>query len=256
MVQPNSLEPIRPFDRATLESMLKSPKATETGWTIESSEELYRIHSWGNPYFSINADGHLTVSPKGDRGGSLDLFELVEAIKQRNLHLPLLIRFPDILEDRIERINACFAKAIARYKYSGVYRGVFPVKCNQQRQLLEDIVRFGKPYQFGLEAGSKPELMIALATLDTPGALLICNGYKDKDYIETAMLGQRLGQQPIIVIEQMSEVDLAIAASQRLNIRPVLGVRAKLSTKGSGRWGYRRAIGLSLASRCPKFWRW
>lgn len=236
--------------------MLKSPKATETGWTIESSEELYRIHSWGNPYFSINADGHLTVSPKGDRGGSLDLFELVEAIKQRNLHLPLLIRFPDILEDRIERINACFAKAIARYKYSGVYRGVFPVKCNQQRQLLEDIVRFGKPYQFGLEAGSKPELMIALATLDTPGALLICNGYKDKDYIETAMLGQRLGQQPIIVIEQMSEVDLAIAASQRLNIRPVLGVRAKLSTKGSGRWGYRRAIGLSLASRCPKFWRW
>lgn len=250
MVQSNSLEPIRPFDRATLESMLKSSKTTETGWTIEASEDLYRIHSWGDPYFSINADGHLTVSPKGDRGGSLDLFELVEAIKQRNLHLPLLIRFPDILEDRIERINACFAKAIARYKYSGVYRGVFPVKCNQQRQLLEDIVRFGKPYQFGLEAGSKPELMIALATLDTPGALLICNGYKDKDYIETAMLGQRLGQQPIIVIEQMSEVELAIAASQRLNIRPVLGVRAKLSTKGSGRWGVsagdRAKFGLSV----------
>lgn len=212
-------------------------EAGRTGWTIEASEELYRIHSWGEPYFSINADGHLTVSPKGDRGGSLDLFELVEAIKQRNLNLPLLIRFSDILEDRIERINACFAKAIARYKYNGVYRGVFPVKCNQQRQLLEDVVRFGKPYQFGLEAGSKPELLIALATLDTPGALLICNGYKDKDYIETAMLGQRLGQQPIVVIEQMNEVEIAIEASQRLNIRPVLGVRAKLSTKGSGRWG-------------------
>jgi arginine decarboxylase len=237
MAQSQSLEPVRPFDRASLENMLQSSQTKASGWTIEASEELYRIHSWGEPYFSINADGHLTVSPKGDRGGSLDLFELVEAIKQRNLNLPLLIRFPDILEDRIERINACFAKAIARYKYNGVYRGVFPVKCNQQRQLLEDVVRFGKPYQFGLEAGSKPELLIALATLDTPGALLICNGYKDKDYIETAMLGQRLGQQPIIVVEQMNEVELAIAASQRLNIRPVLGVRAKLSTKGSGRWG-------------------
>ncbi|TVP68473.1 MAG: biosynthetic arginine decarboxylase [Leptolyngbya sp. LCM1.Bin17] len=236
MAKFNSLQPSPRFDRAALENMLTPPEANQ-GWTIEASEELYRIHSWGDPYFSINADGHLTVSPKGDRGGSLDLLELVEAIKQRNLNLPLLIRFSDILEDRIERINACFAKAIARYKYNGVYRGVFPVKCNQQRQLLEDVVRFGKPYQFGLEAGSKPELLIALATLDTPGALLICNGYKDKDYIETAMLGQRLGQRPIVVIEQMNEVDIAIEASQRLGIRPVLGVRAKLSTQGSGRWG-------------------
>jgi len=225
------------LDRTSLEVMLQSSGQSELPWTIEDSEELYRIPSWGDPYFSINADGHLTVSPKGDRGGSLDLFELVEAIKQRNLNLPLLIRFSDILEDRIERLNACFAKAIARYKYNGTYRGVFPVKCNQQRQLLEDIVRFGKPFQFGLEAGSKPELLIALATLDTPGALLICNGYKDRDYIETAMLGQRLGQKPIIVVEQMNEIDLAIAACQRLNIRPSIGVRAKLSTKGSGRWG-------------------
>jgi len=225
------------LDRTSLEVMLQSSGKAQSQWTIEDSEELYRIPSWGEPYFSINADGHLTVSPKGDRGGSLDLLELVEAIKQRNLNLPLLIRFSDILEDRIERLNACFAKAIARYKYNGTYRGVFPVKCNQQRQLLEDIVRFGKPFQFGLEAGSKPELLIALATLDTPGALLICNGYKDRDYIETAMLGQRLGQKPIIVVEQMNEIDLDIAASQHLNIRPNIGVRAKLSTKGSGRWG-------------------
>jgi arginine decarboxylase len=225
------------LDRTSLEVMLQSSGQPNPQWTIDNSEELYRIPSWGHPYFSINADGHLTVSPKGDRGGSLDLFELVEAIKQRNLNLPLLIRFSDILEDRIERLNACFAKAIARYKYDGTYRGVFPVKCNQQRQLLEDIVRFGKPFQFGLEAGSKPELLIALATLDTPGALLVCNGYKDRDYIETAMLGQRLGQKPIIVIEQLNEIDLVIAASQQLNIRPCIGVRAKLSTKGSGRWG-------------------
>lgn len=206
-------------------------------WTIEDSEELYRINGWGEPYFSINAVGHVTVSPQGDRGGSLDLFELVNALKQRNLELPLLIRFSDILEDRIERLNACFAKAIARYNYAGVYRGVFPVKCNQQRHLVEDLVRFGKPHQFGLEAGSKPELMIALATLDTPGALLICNGYKDREYIETAILAQRLGQTPIIVLEQLEEVDLAIAASRKLGIQPILGVRAKLNNKGIGRWG-------------------
>jgi arginine decarboxylase len=206
-------------------------------WTIEDSEELYRINGWGEPYFSINAAGHVTVSPQGDRGGSLDLYELVNALKQRNLGLPLLIRFSDILEDRIERLNACFAKAIARYNYNGVYRGVFPTKCNQQRHLIEDLVRFGKPHQFGLEAGSKPELMIALATLDTPGSLLICNGYKDREYIETATLAQRLGHTPIVVIEQIEEVDLAIEAARKTGIKPILGVRAKLSAKGIGRWG-------------------
>ncbi len=206
-------------------------------WTIENSEELYRIQGWGDPYFSINAAGHVTVSPKGDRGGSLDLYELVESLKKRNLGLPILIRFSDILEDRIERLNACFARAIARYNYNGVYRGVFPIKCNQQRHLVEDLVRFGQPHRFGLEAGSKPELLIALATLNTPGALLICNGYKDREYIETAMLSQRLGHTPILVLEQLEEVGEVIEASRRLQIRPVLGVRAKLSSKGIGRWG-------------------
>lgn len=218
------------------------PPSNSTGdlprsWKIEDSESLYRIEGWGEPYFSINAAGHVTVSPKGDRGGSLDLFELVNALKQRNLGMPLLIRFSDILEDRIERLNACFNKAIARYNYPGVYRGVFPVKCNQERHLIEDLVKFGKPHQFGLEAGSKPELMIALALLDTPGALLVCNGYKDREYIETAMLSQRLGQTPIIVLEQVEEVDLVIAAHRQLGIKPILGVRAKLSTQGMGRWG-------------------
>ena len=125
------------------------PVSTTSGelsrtWKIEDSEDLYRIEGWGKPYFSINAVGHVTVSPKGDRGGSLDLFELVKALKVRNLGLPLLIRFSDILEDRIERLNACFAKAIARYNYPGVYRGVYPVKCNQERHLIEDLVKFGR----------------------------------------------------------------------------------------------------------------
>jgi arginine decarboxylase len=215
----------------------KHKEAKNGSWSIEDSENQYRIKGWGEPYFSINAAGHVTVSPKGDRGGSLDLFELVNALKDRNLALPLLIRFSDILEDRIERLNACFAKAIARYNYEGGYRGVFPIKCNQQRHLVEDLVRFGKPFQFGLEAGSKPELMIALATLDTPGSLIICNGYKDREYVETAILAQKLGQTPIIVLEQIEEVELAIEAAKNLGIQPNLGVRAKLNSKGMGRWG-------------------
>jgi arginine decarboxylase len=239
-LKPESPESLKPSGaNSTLPTHIQ-PRAAELpkkAWAIEDSEELYRINGWGEPYFSINAAGHVTVSPKGDRGGSLDLFELANALKQRNLGLPLLIRFSDILQDRIERLNACFAKAIARYNYPGVYRGVFPTKCNQQRHIIEDLVRFGKPHQFGLEAGSKPELMIALSMLDTPGALVICNGYKDREYVETATLAQRLGHTPIIVIEQIEEVDLAIEASQKLGLKPILGIRAKLSAKGIGRWG-------------------
>lgn len=231
--QPPTVTSLAASDSALVTAADRQPKS----WTIEDSEKLYRIQGWGEPYFSINAAGHVTVSPKGDRGGSLDLCELVESLKQRNLALPLLIRFADILEDRIDRLNSCFARAIARYNYKNVYRGVFPVKCNQHRQLIQDLVRFGQPHHFGLEAGSKPELMIALATLKTPGALLICNGYKDREYIETAILAQRLGQTSVIVLEQIEEVELAIAASIALGIKPILGVRAKLTTKGVGRWG-------------------
>jgi arginine decarboxylase len=212
-------------------------ESTQTPWSVEDSEALYQIKGWGEPYFSVNEAGHVIVAPKGDRGGSLDLFELVNGLKQRDIHLPLLIRFADILEDRIERLNACFAKAIARYNYPGVYRGVFPVKTNQHRHLVEDLVKVGKAHQFGLEAGSKPELMITLAMLDTPGALLICNGYKDSEYIETAILAQRLGQNCIIVLEQVEEVDLVIESSRKLGIAPMVGLRAKLTAKGEGHWG-------------------
>jgi arginine decarboxylase len=229
---------VAPQDKATVglkhQHQAEQPKAP---WTIEDSEDLYRIQGWGDPYFSIDTAGHVTVSPQGDRGGSLDLYDLVASLKQRNLALPMLIRFSDILEHRIERLNACFAKAIARYNYGGVYKGVFPVKCNQQKHLIEDLVKFGKPYQFGLEAGSKPELTIAIAMLDNPGSLLICNGYKDREYIEMAMLAQKLGQTPIIVLEQIEEVEIAIAAAKSLGIKPNLGVRAKLNAKGIGRWG-------------------
>ena len=217
---------------------LESP-ALKKKWNIEDSENLYRIKGWGEPYFSINAAGNITVSPKGERGGSLDLWELVEALKQRNIGLPLLIRFSDILSDRIERLNAAFARAIARYNYPNVYRGVYPIKCNQHRHIVESLVKYGKPYQFGLEAGSKSELMIALAELEpnSSESLLICNGYKDLEYIRTALLARKLGHNTIIVIEQLEEVAMCIEISKELEIKPVLGIRAKLCTKGMGRWG-------------------
>jgi arginine decarboxylase len=232
---------------ATLETASPAlvPATAPPAWTIEESENLYRIEGWGDPYFSINAAGHVTVSPQGDHGGSLDLYELVEGLRKRNIGLPLLLRFSDILADRINRINAAFARGIARYKYPNSYRGVYPIKCNQHRHIVEALVRYGKPYYFGLEAGSKPELMIALAMLEPAESpemegnqsLLICNGYKDREYIETALLARRLGHRPIIVVEQVSEVTLAIEISQALGIKPILGVRAKLSTQGVGRWG-------------------
>ncbi|MNK68777.1 Biosynthetic arginine decarboxylase [compost metagenome] len=220
-------------------------------WTIDDSNELYHLQGWGEPYFSVNEQGNIEVTPLGTRGGAIDLYGLVQALQQRGLSLPLLIRFSNILEDRIDRLNQCFIRAIEEYGYDGDYRGVFPVKVNQQRYVVEEVVRYGAKYKYGLEAGSKPELMIVLATLKTPGALVICNGYKDREYIETALLAQRLGQTPIVVIEQLSELDTIITASRKLGIKPLVGVRAKLLSKGVGRWGTstgeRAKFGLSAA---------
>jgi len=214
-------------------------------WTIEDSEQTYQIQGWGDPYFSINRAGHITVSPQGDRGTSLDLYELVTALRKRNIELPILIRFPEILADRVERLYACFDRAISRYNYQGNYRGVFPIKCNQHRHLVESLVQCGTHHQLGLEVGSKPELMIALATLnpfhksqkEDQKSLLICNGYKDRDYIETALLSRRLGYETIIIVEQLEELELIHEISEDLKIKPVIGIRAKLGTRGTGRWG-------------------
>ena len=225
-----------------------------SNWTIADSAKLYNIEGWGEPYFGINDLGNITVSIPGKPGRSLDLAELVESLKARYLNLPLLIRFPDILVDRMARLQQCMEKAIARYDYSGSYQGVFPIKCNQNRHLIEAVVHHGEAYRFGLEAGSKPELIIALACLEsTPEnpRLLMCNGYKDREYIQTALLATKLGQKPIVIIEQFQELDLVLTVSRELNIKPVLGVRAKLDTKGIGRWGNstgdRAKFGLTIA---------
>ncbi|MBM5797460.1 MAG: biosynthetic arginine decarboxylase, partial [Cyanobacteria bacterium K_Offshore_0m_m2_072] len=211
--------------------------AAAASWSIADSSALYGLERWGEPYFSVNARGHVIVQPRGDRGGALDLVELVQGLQGRNLSLPLLIRFDDILEDRLERLHAAFERAIAQYGYGGRYQGVFPVKCNQQRHVVEQLAESGRRWHFGLEAGSKAELLIALSLVDDPEALLICNGYKDQRYIETAILARRLGRQPVVVIEQADEVERIIRASRELGAAPFIGIRAKLSSRSTGRWG-------------------
>ncbi|MEB3331517.1 MAG: biosynthetic arginine decarboxylase [Synechococcaceae cyanobacterium] len=224
--------------------------ASSSAWTPADGAALYGIDRWGDPYFSVSARGHVIVQPRGERGGALDLLELVQELQGRDLSLPLLIRFDDILEDRLERLHAAFERAIAQYGYRGRYQGVFPVKCNQQRHVVEQLVESGCRWHFGLEAGSKAELLIALSLLDDPEALLICNGYKDRRYIETAILARRLGRRPVVVIEQADEVERIIAASRELGAAPYLGIRAKLSARSSGRWGSsvgeRAKFGLSI----------
>ena len=217
-------------------------------WTVRDCMELYNVPSWGAGFFSINGKGHVEVQPRPD-GGSIDLLELVQDLQQRGLRPPLLIRFSDILAARVQGLCGAFNRAIGEYGYRGSYRGVYPIKVNQQRHVVEEIVEYGARDGIGLEAGSKPELLIAMALCETPGALIVCNGYKDKKYIETALLGQRLGRTPIIVVDRFHEVELIIRVSQELGIRPHIGMRARLSTKGAGKWvestGDRSKFGLT-----------
>jgi arginine decarboxylase len=218
-------------------------------WTIRDSLDLYNVLNWGSGFFAINDSGDVEVRPKTNDEGSIDLLELVENLGRRGVHTPLLIRFNDILDSRVRGLNDCFREAIKDIDYRGTYRGVYPIKVNQQRHVVEELIQFGAPEKMGLEAGSKPELLIALALLDTPGALIICNGYKDRAYVETALLAQRLGRTPIIVVDRFHEIDLILKTSRELGIRPKLGIRARLNTKGAGRWvestGYRSKFGLS-----------
>ncbi len=219
------------------------------GWTIRDSSETYGVSQWGAGFFAVNEAGHVEVRPGGDAGPRLDLYELMEGLQSRGLRTPLLVRFSDVLASRVNGLANAFETAFERYGYSGRYRGVYPIKVNQQRHVVEEIVHYGAERRVGLEAGSKPELLIALALLDTPDALIVCNGYKDRAYVETALLAQRLGRTPIIVIDRFHELELVIKTASELGIRPHLGVRARLTTKGAGKWiestGDRSKFGLS-----------
>jgi arginine decarboxylase len=219
------------------------------GWTVRDSAELYNVANWGAGFFTVNEKGRVEVRPNGNGGPGIDLLDLVGDLERRGLRAPLLVRFSDILKSRVAGMCGAFGKAIDEYGYKGRYRGVYPIKVNQQRHVVEEIIEYGAPFGVGLEAGSKPELLISLALLDTPNALIVCNGYKDRAYIETALLAQRIGRYPIIVIDRFHEIDLVVKTSRELGIRPHLGMRARLSTKGAGKWvestGDRSKFGLS-----------
>lgn len=204
-------------------------------WRIEDSAELYNINGWGINYFSISDKGHVVVTPRKN-GVEVDLKELVEELQLRDVSAPMLIRFPDILDSRIEKMASCFKIASEEYKYNAQNFIIYPIKVNQMRPVVEEIVGHGKKFNIGLEAGSKPELHAVIAINTDNDSLIICNGYKDEDYIELALLAQKMGRRIFLVIEKLSELKLIIKIAKQFKIKPNLGIRIKLASSGSGKW--------------------
>lgn len=205
-------------------------------WRIEDSEELYNINGWGNGYFSINDKGHVQVTPRKKDNHSVDLNDLMRELYLRDVSSPVLLRFPEILDNRIEKISNSFKTAAKEYDYQAQNYLIYPVKVNQMRQVVEEIVTYGKRFHIGLEAGSKPELHAVLAINTDTDSLIICNGYKDESYIELALLAQKMGKQVFIVVEKLNELDLTLELAKRLKVKPNIGIRIKLASSGSGKW--------------------
>lgn len=205
-------------------------------WSVSDSLKMYNIESWGDQYFSINPSGNMTVHPRRGEGTGVDLKSVVEEIRAQGLGLPVLIRFQDIIRHRVVALNESFRKCILEFGYKGQYQGVYPIKVNQMREVVEEIIDAGKIYDFGLEAGSKAELAAVIAMNTTPRALVICNGFKDYAFIKTALMGLKLGKRVIIVVEKLSELYQIITVAKELGVTPQIGIRTKLSSKGSGKW--------------------
>src|SRR5882672_3332566 len=205
-------------------------------WDIESAISTYNVDGWGSGYFTVNALGNVEARPLQDEGGSIDVLEVVNEARTRGLGFPLVIRFQDLLRHRVESVNRAFQSAMGEFNYRGNYRGVFPIKVNQLREVIEEIVDAGQEYHFGLEAGSKPELVAALAMHKDPESLIICNGYKDPAFIRIALLGRKLGKQVILVVEKFEELEQTIKASKEVAVEPVIGIRVRLHSKSSGKW--------------------
>jgi arginine decarboxylase len=219
-------------------------------WKLHDAMELYGVRSWGKGYFGINKDGHVVVFPDKSHERAIDLKELVDQLQARGIQLPILLRFTDILRHRVGEIHAAFQGAIQEFGYAGQYCCVYPIKVNQQRHVVEEILDFGKPYNFGLEAGSKPELLAVLAITNGHPTPIICNGFKDDEFIKMVMLARKIGKEIIPVVEKFTEVEAIVKYAEELNVRPALGVRIKLASRGAGRWrssaGYRAKFGLTL----------
>jgi arginine decarboxylase len=223
---------------------------TTTSFDIAEARELYNIDRWSGDYFGINDAGHVCVYPKRN-GETIDLMDVVAEARSRKLAFPLVVRFHDLLRDRVETINKAFSTAISESGYNSPYRGVFPIKVNQLREVVEEIIDAGKPWHFGIEAGSKPELLAALAVHSDPESLVICNGYKDTSFIQNALLGSKLGKTVILVVEKLEELAHILRVSQTMKIEPLIGLRVRLLSKGAGKWatsgGENAKFGLSTA---------
>src|SRR6266853_180384 len=231
--------------------MSNSSSDASAPWVVQDARNLYNINSWGAKYFDINEAGRVIAKPLQDAGAAVDLTDVIEEAKARGLKFPVLIRFQDILRHRVESINLAFRNSIAEFNYQGAYRGVFPIKVNQLREVVEEILDAGKPFNFGLEVGSKPEWFAGLAMQNHMGSLIICNGYKDAGFIKMAILGIKLGKKVIMVVEKLEELRQIIAISKQLGVEPLIGIRARLLSKGAGKWaesgGENAKFGLSTA---------
>jgi len=205
-------------------------------WDVESAISTYNVEGWGGGYFTVNEKGNVAARPLHENGGSIDILAVVEEARNRGLGFPLVIRFQDLLRHRVEAVNCAFQAAISEFQYRGAYRGVFPIKVNQLREVIEEIVDAGQPFHFGLEAGSKPELVAALAMHKDSESLIICNGYKDPAYIRIALMGRKLGKKVVIVVEKLEELDQTIRAAKEVGVEPHIGIRVRLYNKGAGKW--------------------
>ncbi|MGI8889650.1 MAG: biosynthetic arginine decarboxylase [Chthoniobacterales bacterium] len=231
---------------------LQCATMTKNDWDTEAASTTYNVEGWGTGYFSINAAGNVSAMPLKEAGGSIDLLEVVNEARERGLGFPLVIRFQDLLRHRVETVNRAFQGAMKEFGYRNHYRGVFPIKVNQLREVIEEIVDAGAQFHFGLEAGSKPELIAALAMHKDPESLIICNGYKDRAFIRTAMLGRRLGKSVIIVVEKLEELEQTLRVATEMGVEPYIGIRVRLHSKGAGKWttsgGANAKFGLSTTN--------
>src|ERR1700732_1907027 len=208
----------------------------KTEWDVESAIATYNVDRWGGGYFTINSSGNVEARPLQENGGSLDILEVVNEARARGLGFPLVIRFQDLLRHRVESVNRAFQTAMSEFGYRNEYRGVFPIKVNQLREVIEEIVDAGQQFHFGLEAGGKPGLVAALAMHKDSESLIICNGYKDAAYIRIALLGRKLGKSVIIVVGKLEELEQTIRAAKEVGVEPHIGIRVRLYSKGAGKW--------------------
>ncbi len=208
----------------------------KTEWDVDAAIATYNVDGWGTGYFTVNAAGNVEARPLQENGGAIDLLEVVNEARARGLAFPLVIRFQDLLRHRVQSVNRAFRVAITEFGYRNEYRGVFPIKVNQLREVIEEIVDAGQEFHFGLEAGSKPELIAALAMHKDPESLIICNGYKDRAFVRSALIGRRLGKAVIIVVEKLEELEQSIRVAKEVGVEPFIGIRVRLYSKGAGKW--------------------